>query len=142
MNKENVADKFKAGIDCSQVVLGYCAEQLGITREEAWRIASAFGGGMGIGETCGAVAGAMIAIGMRYGQVRENDPEQKAVMKQKRQEFLEEFLERYPSCRCREILKHDISDPEERQKILEAGLLFDLCPEVVLDAMDILDGIL
>ena len=67
MKKENIAELFMKGIDCSQVVAGEFAEELGITQEEAYKMAAGFGGGMGIGETCGAVVGAMIVLGMKYG---------------------------------------------------------------------------
>ena len=54
MEKEKIAELFMKGIDCSQVVVGAFAEKLGITQEEAYKMAAGFGGGMGIGETCGA----------------------------------------------------------------------------------------
>ena len=53
MEKEKIAELFMKGIDCSQVVAGAFAEELGITQEEAYKMAAGFGGGMGIGETCG-----------------------------------------------------------------------------------------
>ena len=53
MEKEKIAELFMKGIDCSQVVAGAFAEELGITQEEAYKMVAGFGGGMGIGETCG-----------------------------------------------------------------------------------------
>lgn len=73
MDKNAIAEQFMKGFDCSQVVLAECADRLGISREETNRMTAAFGGGMGIGETCGAVVGAMIALGMKYGHFDEND---------------------------------------------------------------------
>ena len=139
MKKECVAEKFRKGFDCSQVVLEHYAGELEMTPEAADRAAAAFGGGMGMGETCGAVIGAMIALGMKYGHYREDKMEQKDVMNAKRAEFLGAFLEKYPSCSCKELLKYDISKPEELEKILEEGLLFDFCPQVVVDVTEILD---
>ena len=40
---------------------------------------------------------------------------------------------------CREILGHDISKPGEMDKVLEKGLMFDLCPQIVLDVLPILE---
>ena len=48
MEKEKIAELFMKGIDCSQVVAGAFAEELGITQEEAYKMAAGFGGGMGI----------------------------------------------------------------------------------------------
>ena len=129
MEKERIAELFMKGIDCSQVVAGAFAEELGITQEEAYKMAAGFGGGMGIGETCGAVVGAMIVLGMKYGHFDTEHMEQKEIMNAKRAEFLEK-------------LKHDIADPEDMQKILAEGLLFDFCPEVVKDTIEILKEVM
>ena len=45
MEKEKIAELFMKGIDCSQVVAGAFAEELGITQEEAYKMAAGFGGG-------------------------------------------------------------------------------------------------
>lgn len=78
---------------------------------------------------------------MKYGHCQEEHMEQKEIMNEKRDEFLEVFLKKYPGCSCRELLGYDISVPEEMQKILDEGLLFDFCPQVVADIMEILDDI-
>ena len=72
------------GIDCSQVVAGAFAEELGITQEEAYKMAAGFGGGMGIGETCGAVVGAMIVLGLKFGHCDTEHMEQKDIMNAKK----------------------------------------------------------
>jgi C_GCAxxG_C_C family probable redox protein len=136
------AEQFMKGFDCSQVVLAEYADELGVTAEEANRIAAAFGGGMGVGETCGAVIGAMIALGMKYGHCREDAMEQKDIMNQKRAEFLAKFAEKYKGCSCRDLLGHDLSVPGEFEKVLEEGLLMEFCPQVAADAAEILGEIL
>ena len=67
--------------------------------------------------------------------------EQKDIINAKRAEFLQKFQEKYGVCNCKGLLKHDISKPEEMQKILDEGLLFDFCPEVVKDSITILKEI-
>ena len=142
MDKQAVAEQFMKGFDCSQVVLAECADILGISREEASRMSAAFGGGMGIGETCGAVIGAMIALGMKYGHFSEEDMSQKDVMNSKRAEFIAKFTEKYGSCSCRNLLGHDLSVPGEFEIVLEEGLLFDFCPQVASDTLKILEEVL
>ena len=83
-----------------------------------------------------------MVIGMVYGHSAEGDQEQKNKMAEKTAEFKKLFLEKYPSCMCRELLGHDISKPEEMQAVLDQGLLFDFCPEVVNDTIEILEKIL
>ncbi|MDR0198185.1 MAG: C-GCAxxG-C-C family protein, partial [Methanomassiliicoccaceae archaeon] len=58
LTDEYVSQKFNEGIDCSMLVLAEFAEELGITRNEAYRMASCFGAGMLTGGVCGAVTGA------------------------------------------------------------------------------------
>ena len=38
-----------------------------------------------------------------------------------------------------EFMGHDISKPGEMDKVLEKGLMFDLCPQIVLDVLSILE---
>lgn len=141
MDKKMVIDLFSRGQDCSQVVFSHYADALGIDPEEANRIVSAFGGGSGIGETCGAVVGALCVIGMKYGHKGPDDMDQRNVLMAKRAEFLNAWKEKRGSCMCRELLGYDVSDPEQFKIILEKNLMFDLCPELVLDAISILDSL-
>ena len=62
-----IREKFIKGYDCSQVVLSYFAERLGITEEMANKVSACFGGGMMHGDTCGAFTGAIMAVGLKYG---------------------------------------------------------------------------
>ena len=142
MTKEEIKNLFMQGIDCSQVVTGAFAEKMGMTEEQARKVSSCFGGGMMCGETCGAVTGALMVIGMVYGHSREGDQSQKEIMAAKTGEFKKLFGEKYSSCICRELLGHDISKPGEMEKVLEKGLMFYFCPRVVEDTIDILEKIL
>lgn len=83
MTKEEVCQLFMAGIDCSQVVTGACAEKMGMTKEQARKMSACFGGGMMCGETCGAVTGALMVLGMAFGHSEENDGDQKGIMAEK-----------------------------------------------------------
>ena len=140
MEKEQVADLFMRGQDCGQVVLSNYAQELGISADEANRLAAAFGGGSGLGETCGAVVGAMMVLGLKHGHKGPDDMEQREALMAKRAEFIERWMERRGSCMCRDLLEDDISTAEGLGRILESGKLFTLCPDFVLDALDILDS--
>ena len=68
-----------------------------------------------------------------------NDLKQKEIMREKTSEFKRLFAEKYESCMCRELLGHDISKEDEMEQVLEQGLLFDFCPCVVRDIIEILE---
>lgn len=142
MTPEKAGACFAGGIDCSQVVFGHAAEQIGMDKDEARRIAAAFGGGMWHGETCGCIAGALMAIGYKYGHAQEGDQETKNVMLQKKAAFEEAFTAKRGSLICRELLGYDLSKPEELEKIMEENLLTTLCPLLATEACGILDELL
>lgn len=142
MTKEEIKNLFMQGIDCSQVVTGAFADKMQLSEEQARKVAACFGGGMMCGETCGAVTGALMVIGMVYGHSRENDQEQKNIMAAKTAEFKQLFAGKYSSCMCRELLGHDISKPGELDKVMEEGLMFDFCPQLVEYTIEILEKVL
>lgn len=142
MNTDQVKELFMQGIDCSQVVAGAMADKLNMDKKALRKMASCFGGGMMCGETCGAVTGALMAIGLAYGHDTEGDQEQKAIMQGKVMDFKRAYGQKYASSMCKELLKHDISLPGEMEKVLEEGTMFTLCPCIVCDVIEILDEIL
>ncbi|WP_346663405.1 C-GCAxxG-C-C family protein [uncultured Merdimonas sp.] len=142
MKKEEIRQLFIQGIDCSQVVAGHFAQEMGMTTEEARKVSACFGGGMMCGETCGAVTGALMVIGMKYGHCKEGDLEQKNIMMAKVAEFKKHFHKKYPSCMCKDLLGHDVGQPGELEKVLEEGLMMDFCPHVVNAAIDALEQVL
>lgn len=50
--------------NCAQSVFIPFAEQTGMTTDEAYAVAQAFGGGMQVGSVCGALTGALMALGV------------------------------------------------------------------------------
>ncbi|SHH84437.1 C_GCAxxG_C_C family probable redox protein [Sporobacter termitidis DSM 10068] len=140
--EKEIAGLFTQGFDCGQVVLASAAERLGLDRSEAYRMTAGFGGGLFRGQTCGAVAGAIIALGMKYGHYEPNTPDRKNQNTAKVLEFQQKFMEKYSSTVCRELLGYDISKPEEMKIILEKGLLLNFCPKVAADAIEILNELL
>ena len=97
------------------------------------------GAGLGIGETCGAIIGGMLVLGMKYGNTGANQQEVKDKLVAKRAEFLEKFKKAHKHCTCRDLLGFDFSNPEDVPKIFESGILFEACPCYVRTALDILD---
>ena len=133
---------FDMGYDCCQTVLSYCAEDLGMDEEDALRLASGFSGGLHIGEVCGCVAGAAMALGLKYGVHEPNDEIGKSIIKAKTDEFMRRFIEENGALRCKELLGHDVSIPEEKAKVAEEGIIQKKCPGFVCSACKILDDLL
>jgi C_GCAxxG_C_C family probable redox protein len=143
MNKpEKAIDIFKR-TNCAQAVIAAYAEDYGVNDKTALKFALAFGGGMGrTGETCGAVTGAFMVLGLKYEIMNISGTEKKELAYQKVKEFVKEFKARNNSILCKDLLGLDIGS-EEGQKIFnEKDLHHNFCPKFVKDAAEILEKIL
>jgi C_GCAxxG_C_C family probable redox protein len=129
---------------CSQSVFAAFADPAEMPRETALRVSSGFGGGLGrSGETCGAVAGAVMARGLRHcGVPAEADPLGKQQAYPPVQEFLARFKARHGTIVCRELLGCDLGVPEELQRARDQGLFKSRCPAFVRTAAEILEELI
>jgi C_GCAxxG_C_C family probable redox protein len=142
---EQARDCFARGFNCAQSVISTYGPEFGLEREMALRVAGAFGAGMGrMGHTCGAVTGAYMVIGLKYGKVHEDDDE--AQTKEKAyalvREFAARFAARHGTITCNELLECDVSTPEGHHQAAEKGLFKTRCPQFVQDAAEILESII
>jgi C_GCAxxG_C_C family probable redox protein len=136
---ENAIHYFSNGFNCSQAVLASFGQEYGLSEDDCLRLACAFGGGMARRQmTCGAVTGAFMVLGMKFGRAKNDDISKKAETYEKANEFIEEFIKRNKSVNCRELLRGlNMNDPED-QKLIEAQQLFQtVCVKYVRDAVEI-----
>jgi C_GCAxxG_C_C family probable redox protein len=142
-NPERAVALFKEGFNCSQAVLAAYGEQFELKQELALRVAGAFGGGMGrMGETCGAVTGAIMVLGMKFGSATAGDLKARENAYAVVREFVHRFKGRNVSVLCRDLLDCDISTPEGIKRAKEEGLIKKTCPKLVRDAAEILDQLI
>lgn len=142
ITKEEALECFSKGIDCSQIVFGEFSEQLGLGRKTALKISSAFGGGMWSGNTCGCVTGALMVLGLKYGQSENVDVDKKQKLLGLKTEFEKKFSQRYGSCICKKMLGYDVSNSDEMKKIMEENLFEKICSKAVVSACEIIRDIL
>ena len=143
MDEKLIQEQFMKGYDCSQVVLSHFAEKLGLTKDEANKVSACFGGGMMQADACGAFTGALMAVGLKYGHYDAEDlMAQKGVMQQKCTEFKAKFAEKYPRCKCLDIIGYNVTTPEGFQRAIESGDMMTICPRVVSEVIAILDEII
>ena len=130
---------FNSGFSCSQSVLAAYSSELGLDIPMALKVSGAFGGGIAhTGETCGAVTGALMVIGLKYGGIRTEDNEAKEKTYALAREFINRFKLRHNSTICRELLGFDLSTPEGEQAVKEHDLRTKLCSRLVQDATGII----
>lgn len=138
-SKSLVVDEQFSKFNCAQTVFSLFAPDLGIDEKTALKIASGFGGGMACAETCGAVTGAYMVIGMKHGHSTSN-PEEKAKTKMLIRRFNEQFKEAHGSLICKKLTGFDISTPEGSQTATEAGVFQNLCPVFIKTACQIIEN--
>ena len=140
-NVDRAVALFEEGYSCSQAVFSAFAPLWGLDQETAVRVAGAFGGGMGrMGETCGAVTGALMALGLRHASTNPQDKEVKEHLYELTRELVERFKARNDGCvKCRDLLGVETSTPEGLQMARDQELFAKLCPKFVRDAAEILD---
>ena len=136
---EKALKLFEQKYHCSQAVLAAFAEDLGLTEAQALKLGGCFGGGMCKGEVCGACTGALMALGMKYGQSEVEDSDSRKRTNDITVEFLERFRNENGSYICRELLGCDLSTKEGKEYALEKHLFTELCPRMVASAVDIAD---
>lgn len=139
---EKAVKHFMKSMNCSQSVLETFASSFGMEIKEARRIAAAFAGGMGMGAECGAVTGALMVIGMRYGKTRNKDPKADEETFAKSAEFIKEFRARHNQLRCSALLGTNMSTPEGISKAERMGYFVSRCPHFVSSSVEILEKLL
>jgi C_GCAxxG_C_C family probable redox protein len=142
MNRQKkVIDYFKNGFNCSQSVLTVFGTDYGLSEDNCLKIACAFGGGMGRQQhVCGAVTGALMFLGLKYGKALHDDDNKKKDTYAKTVEFFNEFKKIHGSISCRELLDGlNMTDPEDYKKIEENRFFEIRCKKYVEDAVAIVE---
>jgi C_GCAxxG_C_C family probable redox protein len=140
---QKAADYFSKGFNCSQAIFTAFNEDKEINKETALKMSCGFGAGCGrLGLTCGAVSGAFMVIGMKYGKFREDDNASKEKTYAKVREFSQRFIDRNKSINCTELLGCNLGTSEGMEKAHKEGLIAKICPKLVHEAAEILNELI
>ncbi|RLI32925.1 hypothetical protein DRO51_00635 [Candidatus Bathyarchaeota archaeon] len=137
-NVRKKAEKYEKIGGCSQSVLLALQEEFNVGCLESFKAATALSGGVArYGETCGALLGALMFLGIIYGREKIEDYEtyvkvvelsgsiREKFMKELEEEF--GFREKLKTTLCRDIQKRifgrsfNLRDPEEYQAFIDSG---------------------
>lgn len=133
-------EKFLSGYNCAQAILYAYGPDLGLDAETALKVATGLGAGLGRrGETCGAVTGGILALGLKYGRGGQQDRSATEGAYQKTQELMAAFERAHGSCSCRTLLGGcDLQTPQGQQQFKEQDLLHKTCAKCVQTVAEIL----
>lgn len=140
---DDAVSSFQAGFSCSQAVLSSFSKELALDRDIANKVACGFGAGLGrTGNICGAVSGAIMVIGMKYGKITPGDTMARERTYALVQQFIKEFTQKNGSVNCTDLLGYDMRDPVQFKEAQEKKVAARTCPGLVRDAVIILEKIL
>ncbi len=143
MNKDHLSEAvelFKSGFNCSQSVLAVFCEEYGFPAETALRIACPFGGGIGgSGKTCGALTGAMMVIGLKYGSSSASDAEARHLTREKTRMLIDNFSKSHGSCECNDLVGFDRSKMTSSELKARLPYFHMVCPEFLATVVSFLE---
>ncbi|MDD2273065.1 MAG: C-GCAxxG-C-C family protein [Desulfuromonadaceae bacterium] len=139
---EYAKQQFLKSMNCSQAILETYGPSMGLSVAQARKVAAAFAGGMGMGSECGAITGAYMVIGMKYGKTTESDSHADNETFKRLAEFNKKFKVRHKCLTCSELLETDMGTPEGVKTAAGKGYFTSRCPGYVKSAAEILDKVL
>lgn len=142
MKRHEIAiNQFMEGYRCSQAVLDAYVDDFNFDSNLAKKISLALAGGSGIGGECGAVSGAYLVIGLKYGFTHPDDPERFMMIIDKNRSFVEKFKALHKNINCPDLLGIDVLDEEGHKQFVDNNMKEKVCTQFVGSAIKILDEI-
>ena len=135
--------QFGTGCNCCQAITTTFGPDLNLDDQKALKIGAAFGGGMSrLGNTCGAVSGALMIIGLAFRNDDPEDMENKELVYKIGQNFLTQFMKIHGTVMCRALVGINLNDEKEMLEAREAGIFEKKCPNFVKTSAELLENIL
>lgn len=143
MDKADYAvERFLNGYSCAQAVFTAYCEDYGIDKKLGLKLSCPLGGGMGhTGQVCGAVSGALLVLGLKYGQDDVADKHSKARNYLIVKDFINRFKALDGSTSCSELIQYDLSDDTQLASASQTDVFQTKCCKYVSDAIKLLEKI-
>jgi C_GCAxxG_C_C family probable redox protein len=136
ISKKEVMNQAKAyaeeGFLCSESVCLALSTALEVKSDLIPRIATGFGGGIGRhGEICGALSGAILGLGLKFGRNHPSETPDGESPYEYSYTMVNLFIARFGHLRCKDILGLDISSEEGLKKYQEGKLWESKCRDII-----------
>jgi C_GCAxxG_C_C family probable redox protein len=140
---EQAIQSFKADLNCAQSVMTAYAEELNMDPEMALSVSCGFGGGMGrLQETCGAVTGAFMVLGIHNCKRYKDNKERKERTYAMIQEFSDKFKSIHGTMDCRLLVNCDLRTEEGKRFMEENKLHENVCEKCISDSIQIMEELM
>jgi C_GCAxxG_C_C family probable redox protein len=125
--ERQAGDYLEAYGSCAQGTLRALQEEFGLGNAEVLKAATAMPGVALRGETCGAVIGPIMALGLALGREKPEDYEAFLRTLRAAHAFCRQFEEEFGSCMCAGVQQrlfgrsYDLTDPVQMEEFVAAG---------------------
>jgi C_GCAxxG_C_C family probable redox protein len=141
--EEKAIEKFRAGLNCSQAVFTAYSTELNFDNDLALSVSCGFGGGMGrLQETCGAVTGSFMVLGVHTCKRHIDNKTRKEETYKLVQEFSKKFKQINRTTDCIDLLKCDLQTEEGNRIAKEKNLFGTVCEKCISDSIGIIEELI
>jgi C_GCAxxG_C_C family probable redox protein len=141
--EEKAIEVFKSGLNCAQAVVTAYSDKLQYDNNLALSVACGFGGGMGrLQETCGAVTGSYMVLGVYNCKKFADNQVRKEKTYAMVQKFSKKFKEINVSTDCIDLIKCDLKTEEGHRFAKENNLFETVCEKCISDSVGIINELI
>ena len=139
MDNKKIKEMMDKGYNCSQVVFSYFAEDYGIDKNTAMKIATPFEMGIYESKTCGALSASYMVLALKYGST---DMKERLELAEKIKELNNIFKEKMGAIECKDLLGMKILEGNNIEIAEEKGLFQNVCANSIKTAITALEDLL
>ena len=100
------------------------------------KIAAGFGGGIGrCGSVCGTLTGSIMAVGIKCAS-NETGVEKRSKAYANAKALYEQFAKQHGTVLCRDLIKYDLSNPQEAAKARAEKVFDKVCANMIKSAIE------
>ena len=129
------------GFNCAQSVLAAFADKIGMPEQELMSLAGGFGAGTGTGELCGAVSGAVMALGLLTPVDMAEPVASKKRTLELSKEFQKRFSDVFHGLRCSDLITKKYV-PDEKTPAAAEMDPSGHCAVMIVTAVEIVEAML
>ena len=140
---EKAITTFRSGLNCSQAVLTAYSDELNFDNNLALSVSCGFGGGIGrLQETCGAVTGSFMVLGIYNCKKFSDNKERKEATYSMIQKFSKKFIQINGTTNCLSLLKCDLKTEEGNRYAKVNNLFGTVCEKCISDSVSIINELI
>jgi C_GCAxxG_C_C family probable redox protein len=141
--RDRAIQSFRGGLNCAQAVVSAFSEELKYDNSMALSVSCGFGAGMGrLQETCGAVTGSFMVLGMVNCRKFTDNKDRKEVTYDMIRKFSDKFKQIHGTTDCSSLLNCDLKTEDGHRFAIENKLFGTVCENCISDSIGILEELI